>query len=767
MTLWIACQPSAEPQTASTERKPASVALAGFELGVAPSPAGELRAGYRLRPAEEQHGVYLMPLLQLGGSLARVVRIHTDGDKETLSFVQRASGCELKSDARLVAAKPPYLDLSLRARCSKPERVRLGWRVDWPGRQSFVPGLGFATRGHVNAEWVGRRTRTGAFALASKQPSDIELVAEHVGHLGVVSWGTEARLAAGEVREERHRLILDSDSLASAARSAWQFSGRELGTLSGSLMPAPKWAVLEARNPANQLIVASRAHADGSWQLSLPPGNYTIQSKTPGGTDELQATISAGSAATLNLVPPTPGQLELRALGEDKKPIPARWILRGVGETPDPVLNPQSELNAWMLFTLNTSEKIAVPAGDYQVTATHGPEYGLFQQRVHVEAERGAVIRATLRKQLDLSGWVPSDFHLHQAPSFDSEVRLEDRLTSLLSDGIRFAAATDHNVVTDYAPTLSTLAPSAELGTTPGVEITTRDWGHFNAFPYGKKSPPSVKERSPEQIFGQVRQDQPQAVLQVNHPRMGDIGYFNRGKLDLKTGDAESGFSYDFDTIEVFNGFDLGNPGAVQQCLESWYGLLNNGWRFTAVGNSDSHKLVGEYAGYPRTYVAIPDGTAVSETAIAAGLKAGRAWVSNGPELEVSLNGAGPGQHTSLTGGNQLRIVVSTADFVGVNRVQLVINGAVVVEQRFPEELRGGKRELNIPLELVDDSWLVVLVRGDTALEAILPGIDAKPLAFTNPIFVDVDGDGKFTARHAEVRERHEQPKPPGSSLAR
>ncbi|MCA9640208.1 MAG: CehA/McbA family metallohydrolase, partial [Myxococcales bacterium] len=488
-------------------------------------------------------------------------------------------------------------------------------------------------------------------------------------------------------------------------------------------------------------------------------------SKSPGGADELQTRVSAGGESTLNLVPPAPGQLELWALGEDGKPLPARWILRGMGETPDPVLNPQSELNAWMLFTLHGSEKIALAPGEYEVTATHGPEYGLFQQVVSVKADQGAVVRATLRRQLDVSGWVASDFHLHQAPSFDSEVSLEDRLTSLLSDGIRFAAATDHNVVTDYAPALAALAPEADLGTTKGVEITTRGWGHFNAFPYGISEAPTVKDRKPEEIFGQVRRDQPGAVLQVNHPRMGDIGYFNQAKLDLKTGDAAAGFSYDFDTIEVFNGFDLGNPGAVQQCLDSWYGLLQNGWRFTAVGNSDSHRLVGEYAGYPRTYVKVPTGTPVTETSIAEGLRGGHAWVSNGPALDVRLNGAGPGDTANLSDGNRLQVRVATADFVGVNRVQLVINGAVVFEQRFPEDLRGGQRELEFPLELIEDSWVVVLVRGDQALESILPRIDAKPLAFSNPIFVDVDGDGRFRARNASVREHREHASPGGTSL--
>lgn len=761
----VACQPLPAPEIPA---KPLAgrhaVKAGGFELEAAPSPTGELGAGYRLKPpGAAAHAVHLLPLLEVDGSAPRTKHIRTDTSSDALTFVQRSAQCEITSVARL--ASGGMLELTLRTTCQAKHEVRVGWRVDWPGRQSFLPGLGFASRGRGSASWVGRQLETGAIALAAKARSSIQLVADHAGHLGAESWTDTKKLDASTRIEERHKLILTAGPLADAARMAWEFAGQPLGSVHGSLEPAPEWAVIEARDEAGQLVVSSRVTKDGHWRLSLPPGNYTVRSRSPGGSDGLTTLVTIGGDATLRLVPPTPGQLELLAVDSEGAPLATRWILRGVGETPDPMLSAQTQLNAGMVFALRGTGRVSLPPGQYRVTATHGPEYGLFQQDVHIESGKGAVVRARLSRQLEVPGWVPSDFHLHQAPSFDSEVKLEDRLTALLADGIRFAAATDHNVVTDYSQALAALAPDAELGTIPGVEVTTRDWGHFNAFPYGIKDPPTTKERTPKQIFHQIRQDQPSAVVQVNHPRMGDIGYFNRGKLDLKTGDAEPGFSYDFDTIEVLNGFDLGNPWAVQQCLESWYGLLENGWRFTGVGNSDSHKLVGEYAGYPRTYVGVPAGAPVTVEAITASLKSGRAWVSNGPKLLVSLNGVGPGGQTSISAGKYLEVEVGTADFVSVNRLELVVNGVRVVEQRFPEEIRGGTRQLKIPLELVEDSWVVVLVRGDEALESILPKIDAKPLAFSNPIYVDVDGDGKFRARRTKVREQQERAAASGSSV--
>ena len=174
---------------------------------------------------------------------------------------------------------------------------------------------------------------------------------------------------------------------------------------------------------------------------------------------------------------------------------------------------------------------------------------------------------------------------------------------SLLAEGVEYAAATDHNIVTDYAPAIAALdaarasavrRASRSRRTRGGTSIATRTRG---------PTPPYAG--TPAEIFGAVRGSADHALIQVNHPRMGDIGYFNRARLDCKTGSADAGgFSYDFDVIEVFNGFERDLP-TIEGNLQDWYGLLASGRRYTAVGNSDSHRLVTQWAGYPRTYVAL------------------------------------------------------------------------------------------------------------------------------------------------------------------
>ena len=89
--------------------------------------------------------------------------------------------------------------------------------------------------------------------------------------------------------------------------------------------------------------------------------------------------------------------------------------------------------------------------------------------------------------------------------------------------------------------------------------------------------------------------------MQLNHPRAGNIGYFHTSKFDSATMKSpDSDFTLDFDAIEVFNGKRVVE---AEEVLRDWFNLLNAGYTLTATGNSDSHKLVSEEAGYPRNFV--------------------------------------------------------------------------------------------------------------------------------------------------------------------
>jgi len=188
--------------------------------------------------------------------------------------------------------------------------------------------------------------------------------------------------------------------------------------------------------------------------------------------------------------------------------------------------------------------------GRYRVIVTRGPEWTMHDETVDVSATFRPEVRATLSHVVDPGQWVASDFHVHSAPSYDSQVTLEDRLTCFAAEGIRFATPTDHNYVTDYGPAIEERG-IADFGTVTGVEVTTENprYGHFNAFPFPVDTDapgngaPEYSSTPPAELFASLHAVGPDTLVQVNHPHLeGDIGYFDTMGFDPRTGAATGPF---------------------------------------------------------------------------------------------------------------------------------------------------------------------------------------------------------------------------------
>jgi hypothetical protein len=192
----------------------------------------------------------------------------------------------------------------------------------------------------------------------------------------------------------------------------------------------------------------------------------------------------------------------------------------------------------------------------------------------------------------------------------------------------------------------------------------------------------------------------------------------------------------------------LSNPEAVRANLQNWFALLNAGFRFTGVGNSDSHRALGQWAGYPRSYVRVSNDAPeqIDPLEVVKGLKAGRVMVTNGPFLRATIDGKEPGDLVVAQSNRvHAKVRVDNPTWISAGRLEIIINGEAM---QLPADKRTLSRstDLEVAIDLERDSWVLVMVRGELPLESILPGRNAMPLALTNPIFVDVDGDGTFTA---------------------
>ncbi|HEY1551187.1 MAG TPA: CehA/McbA family metallohydrolase, partial [Kofleriaceae bacterium] len=258
-----------------------------------------------------------------------------------------------------------------------------------------------------------------------------------------------------------------------------------------------------------------------------------------------------------------------------------------------------------------------------------------------------------------------------------------------------------------------------------------------------------------------VRKTAPAALIDVHHPRLEkDIGYFYLGGFDDTRDEASRpGFSYDFDAIEVLNGYQDTNRRTIDRVLKDWFALLDRGHIVTATGNSDTHHLDYNIGGYPRNYVSVTndDLATLDPSAVAASVKAHHSFFTTGPIVDVNIGGIGMGELAPAPGGKAtLEIRVRAAPWVSVSRVIIYVAGKVTKTFELPKLPTSGPLAAIVPIErfhqkwpftVPNDTYVVVRIEGDQSLSPVVGGgkdVTVFPFAITNPVFVDVDGNGKY-----------------------
>ncbi len=467
-------------------------------------------------------------------------------------------------------------------------------------------------------------------------------------------------------------------------------------------------------------------------------------------------------------------EFEVRDAGTGEL-MPAKVTVLGARGTPDPRFTrgdvgreEEGAVSAYnRVYSATGSGAVRVPAGNYDVCLSRGLEWEReLVRNVRVDA-RGARVQARLRHSVDTPGWLSADFHVHAARSADSRVPMIDRVYEFVADGIDMIVSTDHNALSDYAPLITEVGVGRHLTSAIGDELTTNGWGHFGAFPLPHTLEGHgaflVHGRSAADFFHDVRVLAPEAIIDVHHPRIdAEIGYFNAGGFDSALDEAaRPGFSFDFDAIEVLNGYQDPERRNVERMIQDWFALLDHGHLVTATGNSDTHHLTHNIAGYPRNYVAVahdrPDQASTSEVARA--VKGHHALFTTGPFIDARLNGASIGDLVAAPGGRaHLEIAVRAASWVAVTQVRVYVDGKEHTRLALKPSTDAVRLRQTLELELTRDSYVVIRAEGDRSLTPVV-GDDHKftvyPLALTNPFFVDVDGNHAFDQPLVHGRHHH------------
>ena len=486
-------------------------------------------------------------------------------------------------------------------------------------------------------------------------------------------------------------------------------------------------------------------------------------------------TLATGAYAVLHL--PDAGPMSIVFKGEDGTPDPViHNTLTGLSLGGDRLYTGREFNRLNLSGVAGDIRSIRLAPGHYRVIGTRGMEYELSQTRIEVRAGSSTVLDLpSPQRAVDSAGLVAADFHLHSGISMDSNISPGQRLIDFVAQGGELMVSSEHNITSDLQPLVNRMGLSHDLVALPGVELTgmarsaaaPMTIGHANVFPVAadahrfRGGTLPFEGKALGRVIGDYKSAFPVSIFQLNHPRTSaydsDLSFFNHlsiGKAfdparalsdphnnSLLLRRQDSAYrDIDFDAMELLNGESIEDYLLIR---EDWFSLLRQGFAKIGTANSDSHRSA-QLVAIPRTYLWLEDSDlrAISAADVASALKSGRVYGTSGPLLDVHLNGAVMGETVTGRKGT-LQVSVQAASWVGVDELRVYVNGALTARR-----VIAAGQSLELPMRFEQDSFVTVEVSGATtpAYADVAPGFQS--LAFSNPIFVDSDGDGYSRVSH-------------------
>ena len=537
-------------------------------------------------------------------------------------------------------------------------------------------------------------------------------------------------LGADDIRLYERRLVIgsgDVESVRTAEPNALevQFQGRSN-------------AQIVILTEAGQAVTTVLFDEAGNGTAKRSPNSYRVRDwpryESP---YEERFTVSNDNTSIV-LTQPIPGQLSVSLRDVLNEPMDGMVRLSG----------PRNQVH----FVLGDHD-IALSAGEWTAVASRGWHYGIERDTFTIQPGETIERSYTFLEEIPLAGLASGEFHQHASPSLDSEVAVEDRVKSNLAAGVHFMVPSDHDIIYPYQQLIDKMGVGERISAPLTGEEISPLVTHIGAYgiPYDPYAGAGGALRIPvETTEGRWRvldvpelidaaRDKGAQIIQINHPRASQ-GYFDHvnysPQVPLEALDPMI-FSADFDTLEIFN-----SPNYFCKNFQDWQGLLNQGLRVTAIGNSDTHSI-DKVPGYPRNYLKTlaPNPVNVTAAEIAESIRQGSVTMGGGAMMDYPA-GPQPGDTIPLMDETiTLNVRVQTPSFTKVDRLMVVANGMIILDQPIESETEDVLDfDESITLSLAEDAHVTVLVLGNQQLEVVRPG--GPVFAMANPIWVDVGNDG-------------------------
>jgi len=531
------------------------------------------------------------------------------------------------------------------------------------------------------------------------------------------------------------------------------------------------------------------------WTIPVPPGTLregenVLMIKPPRENDDIiVGPISLDSRNRAGAL----GESELEvAVSENDAPVPSRiTITRSDGVLPSFTAEPLEgrvpsdgdgfniAVRPGVIYMATGRVRIHLPSGKYWVYGSRGPEYSVARKKIVVRRGQTARVNLLLKREVPMPGFVSCDTHVHTwTYSRHGDASLDERMLTIAGEALELPIATDHNVIVDYAACAKSNGLARYFTPVAGDEVTTAK-GHFNAFPMRPDAPvPDAKLEHWPNLMEAIRATPGVQIVILNHPADTHTGFcpFEATNFNRVTGEnlrsarlkrpRPEGPEFTFDGLELINSGALRTD--LMEPIRGWFALLNYGYKITGIGASDSHDVSRFIVGQGRTYIECDDGdpARINVDTACRNLRSGKALVSLGliANMHVENRFAVGDLATALPPEITVTVDVLGPSWMAADRVELFANGVKIREKRIGVTKKIEKTQISwkMPRPL-HDCYLVAIASGPGVTEAYwaIPRPyqptstqwTPRLLGVTNPIWVDADGDGRFTPAREYARQ--------------
>ncbi|HMC67086.1 MAG TPA: CehA/McbA family metallohydrolase, partial [Gemmataceae bacterium] len=435
------------------------------------------------------------------------------------------------------------------------------------------------------------------------------------------------------------------------------------------------------------------------------------------------------------------GRLRLQVKDRDgQKPVAARVALhQEKGKFVAPPGSLYRVLRGIGHFYCDGPTEMTVPEGKYRLRVYRGPEYE------PVAKEFAVTQGETLDLTVDLtrwthaakSGWYSGENHIHANYGYGQWFNTpESMLLQCAGEDLKVCNFMVANSDTDGVFDRAFFRGRPDPRSTPETilywnqEFRSTLWGHMTLV--------NLKQVVEPVFTGFLDTTNPwdiptnADVADRTHWQKGHVNYTHPVQNPAKPLDTP--YSAKALPVDVglgkIDSLDLNN--SYTGTVPIWYRLLNCGFHLPPSAGTDCflNRIFSQLPGGDRVYVQVQG--ALTYDAWIDGLRKGRSFVTNGPMLELTLDGQALGDVVKISGPRKLKIAARARSFLPLAKVELVYNGQVAATLSLSKDDRSAT--FDDLLDLDRSGWIALRASGPGRPDSPAPSL----FAHTAPIYVEV-----------------------------